>query len=821
MNLSAPGGNPLSTESTQTSKWKYLGGDEAADLRSEVRKGNLTGLRKYLEKSRKDHDWQDRVFILSLVVPALRVEALNFAAELEPEAADLALLRCVWFTNRAWEMRGHGTCDEVGKVGFEAAANCIRSALEALEKANNIDPDDPTPHVYILRALIIFSALAPVFRAAFSRAQELAPSLVPAHFVMVNVLSKRWGGSHETSLEWARKAVQAAPTGTDMPVCLFWAHDLVRTHLDRFDSAPAAAEAYARRPEVRAELEEAFDRWTLSPYEPRRSSAPYLHRAAAWFYRVLDRERLQCALTLLGNTYSSGSWSEFGDPRKAYLAAARFAFDRPADQSSGSDACEECFTFAISGARSLGRGELDKAEGQLATAMRFAMEAEPEQAAVLIAMVQLHQCQLRRKQGRNDEAKQLGEQAANSLDGLTGEALPAKIHRRIAAVFQEMNDIRRAIPFWSHAIRTAPEDTKPSALADMLQNLGECYCRLGLAHHGAIPLRSALRILRQSPGDPRTLSTLLTLGNSLRKSSPAEAERLFNEAAELCTSNLQYESAASAWVNLGILCSEQERYEESLDFYQRALRIRQQTPGTPASGVGRVLNNIANCYRRMGKFAEAHRSVDQALRILAPDDPIIAFFYGTKARVFLAEGEDVQAVEWLRKTRAERNNQPSANLESTVEDLEGEIAALDRLGRVAEAAEARAALDSLRASVKQIPGSGGIQPDVSRPAEGAVFVEIASGCHTRSAEWPDELDLLARKLVVVVEKEQSGYYAGRVVVPENVTFLFHGHDAEKLFASLEPALQEHPLCAGAKVTVQQNGIPRKALIVRRDLIRLN
>ena len=134
MNLSAPGGNPLSTESTQTSKWKYLGGDEAADLRSEVRKGNLTGLRKYLEKSRKDHDWQDRTFMLSLVVPALRVEALNFAAELEPEAADLALLRCVWFTNRAWEMRGHGTCDEVGKVGFEAAANCIRSALEALEK---------------------------------------------------------------------------------------------------------------------------------------------------------------------------------------------------------------------------------------------------------------------------------------------------------------------------------------------------------------------------------------------------------------------------------------------------------------------------------------------------------------------------------------------------------------------------------------------------------------------------------------------------------------------------------------------------------------
>ena len=49
--------------------------------------------------------------------------------------------------------------------------------------------------------------------------------------------------------------------------------------------------------------------------------------------------------------------------------------------------------------------------------------------------------------------------------------------------------------------------------------------------------------------------------------------------------------------------------------------------------------------------------------------------------IHLDAGEDKQAVEWIRKALAAREKQSSPNLDATVENLESEIAALNRLGR--------------------------------------------------------------------------------------------------------------------------------------------
>ncbi len=62
-----------------------LGGSEASELKEQVRQGDLTGLREYLVRTRKECDWQDRVFMLSLVTPSVRLAALDFACDTEPE----------------------------------------------------------------------------------------------------------------------------------------------------------------------------------------------------------------------------------------------------------------------------------------------------------------------------------------------------------------------------------------------------------------------------------------------------------------------------------------------------------------------------------------------------------------------------------------------------------------------------------------------------------------------------------------------------------------------------------------------------------------
>ena len=104
-----------------------LGGPEVAQLREQVKHGNLAGLREYLSRSREERDWQDRLFVVDLVVGDIPTAVMDFACEAEPEAADLALLRCAHFADLALKRRGTGTCDKVADQSYRDAATCIRS----------------------------------------------------------------------------------------------------------------------------------------------------------------------------------------------------------------------------------------------------------------------------------------------------------------------------------------------------------------------------------------------------------------------------------------------------------------------------------------------------------------------------------------------------------------------------------------------------------------------------------------------------------------------------------------------------------------------
>jgi len=198
-----------------------LGGSEASELQDQVKQGNLTGLREYLARTRIQCDWQDRIFMLGLIVPSIPLAALDLACEAEPEAADLFLIRCAFLSELAPTMRGSGTADQAASERFRSAAECIKSALNDLDRAAQLDSLDPTAHAYVLPSLTIFGHLASRQRRAFQQATELAPDLVPAYRAIVNALSERWHGSHEQSLKFARNAMAKASPGSDMAACLF------------------------------------------------------------------------------------------------------------------------------------------------------------------------------------------------------------------------------------------------------------------------------------------------------------------------------------------------------------------------------------------------------------------------------------------------------------------------------------------------------------------------------------------------------------------------------------------------------------------------
>jgi tetratricopeptide (TPR) repeat protein len=488
---------------------------------------------------------------------------------------------------------------------------------------------------------------------------------------------------------------------------------------------------------------------------------------------------------------------------------------------------ETCLSVIFTGAKLLKQGDHAKAERAFAAALMMTHlpgppEPGPRESAAknlaLRALALYNVSRLHLRRGGQDP-RPLREQAAVFLADSAGQERLAPDLMRLfqvlmADVLVELGEYRRAIPYCEASIQFMADENNAPATADSMWQAGKCYARTGLRDHAAIPLRAAVKVFRTLAGDPRLPAVLLDLGNALRKSSPAEAERCYQEVADLHVSRAQLESATPAWVNLGVMCTEQGRHAEALAHYEKALHVREQSPRTPPQRIGSVVNNIANVHRRMGQFETALECVDRAILVLqSVRGHSLACAYGPRGLILRDASRDEESVEWFKKSGAEHQAQPSPNLETLAEELENEATALQRLGRLAEAEDARRRLESVRSTMCAVESvalhADGLKPE----AEGAVLIELDS--YAGGVYGKNDLIKLGRKLSDFLKADRSGYYGGSVVIPETTTFLCYGPNAEALFGAVEPILQEERMCERAKITVRQGGQHREVLLPGR------
>jgi len=476
---------------------------------------------------------------------------------------------------------------------------------------------------------------------------------------------------------------------------------------------------------------------------------------------------------------------------------------------------EKCLATIVHSADSLQDRNFVRAEAALRLGLAIAKAAPAEQARNLEPLVLLNLSRLRQKQDREPEARQFHEQANAQLEPNQPSLPNALFNLLMAAVLTDLREFRQAIPFWERAIQL-DEGSEPTGIAQMLWKVGECYNRAGLRDHAAIPLRAAVSIFRKHPEDPRLSAALITLGNALRKSTPVEAESCYREVADWHVARGQFLSATPAWGNIGILCSEQGRYPEALEYLEKVRKIREQYPGTPVAAIAITLNNIANCYRRMGKFAEAFAEVSRAIDLLRDKGGAeLASAYGTRGLIYLDQGNDSEAVEWLRRAYDQHQTLPSPNMDTIADDLNREIAALQRLGRTDELRNAEMRLASVHTAMKAVPIVSRELNALDAPLQGAVFVEVSVGRRGRGPDAPREGMELERRLAEILEGKDVGWCAGRLTIPESTTLIFYGSDAEILFQALEPALTSDPACAGAKITIRQRDAQREVMVPGR------
>jgi len=484
------------------------------------------------------------------------------------------------------------------------------------------------------------------------------------------------------------------------------------------------------------------------------------------------------------------------------------------------DPGEKCLGLIQQGAAQMQLGDLAKAEQLFREAAQEVRSTLPGQSFDLALLVQCHVAVLRQRLGNIDEARKLRESAMKLLDENEERLEQVAFQDTLGRALMQLGEYRRAIPFCERAIQRELEGSDPTAVAGLLARAAQCYGLMGLMDHSAIPARAALKILREYPGDPRLPDVLITMGNAVRKTSPEEAESLYKEAAELHQAKAHDESATMAWNNLGALCAEQGRHAEALAYYEKALEVRERIPSTRLALIGSLLNNLANCHRRMGNYAKAHELLDRAIQLLRLESQAgvqgLASAYGTRGLVLRDEGRDAEAVELFEQSYAERKTSPSPNLESMQAILEGEIAALHRLGREEDVLAAEQRLAQVEAQRDAIPN---VDVDLSShvsQAKGSVLVELAFGSRPGNRYGAKDTAKLAAGLGGAAKAADAGFCAGTVTIPESTTLMFYGDNAELLYSAIEPALADEPICAGATVTIRQGKDVREVVAPGRQ-----
>ncbi len=481
---------------------------------------------------------------------------------------------------------------------------------------------------------------------------------------------------------------------------------------------------------------------------------------------------------------------------------------------------EDCIGLCFLALRESRNGRLDKAKQALGFALVNAAEMPEELRDGFLAAPCYCALLIQSRQSPGSVTPEMRSKASTLLDQSQICDSIDSFQHLMFDILIELGEQRRAIAFGERALAIAVESKESVRTADLLWKIGGCYSRIGLRDHAAIAYRGALRIFRNETADPRLPVVLLALGNAIRKSAPSEAEGLYKEAAALWEKKGQLESATPAWSNLAIVCSDQGRFEEAINYYERVRRVRESSPGTPVVRIGGLYNNMASCYRKMARFAEAHQAIGRAIDILAkpgalgPNDRnTLASSLGTKGMILRDEGRHFESVDWFRRACAEFENQLSPNLENVIEELEYEAAALSHLNRTDEALAVEERIKTVRKTAAEIPSFNREDYADVKLAEGALLVELEGGLRAKSTE--EKIAKLGRCLYEMLQEQDLGDWQGLIRGPECSTLIYYGPNAQAMYEALEPSLLGDSQFEGALITIRQGSQQREVLLPRR------
>jgi serine/threonine protein kinase len=291
--------------------------------------------------------------------------------------------------------------------------------------------------------------------------------------------------------------------------------------------------------------------------------------------------------------------------------------------------------------------------------------------------------------GNTITARELLDKGAVTLERELADQplLRAQLMHTMGCVYKSLalNDQAKALLEQAVVIRQRElGDDHPDYARSLLQ-LGDVSGVDGLSHY-----ERALAILERNygPDHSEVGFALYHLRGWYWVKDRQKTEQILERARRIFEQDPEANWRGVSWClnDLGVLRHWAKDYPGALDYYQRALAIKEKHLGPDDPDVGVELGNIGDAYMRMGDYAAARPLIERSLRIFqaiyGPDHFVTAVALGNLGELFWRMGDPIKAKPLVEHAVAINERTNDYQLPACLQTLAG----IERdLGQPAEA----------------------------------------------------------------------------------------------------------------------------------------
>ncbi|MCA9943911.1 MAG: tetratricopeptide repeat protein [Anaerolineales bacterium] len=271
-----------------------------------------------------------------------------------------------------------------------------------------------------------------------------------------------------------------------------------------------------------------------------------------------------------------------------------------------------------------------------------ALATAPDNETELYGRLQNRLGQLYRLDNRYPEAMTQHEQVLQLAKKLGNYRLTLFASAGLLEIYLKQRQIEQAEKVGAMALQLLEKDESHERLkAYILKNLAEVENFVGNWHKSAEYLQSAIQLFRAQGNQVYVIRCTCDLGVTyLRGQDFTEAQRAFEEAAQLLEGTTYEIDRAKNYMNLGVLFFNQQKWAEAAEAFAQInpIALREQRE---INLLAMLYNNFGNVYLKMAKWKQAEENLELAIEIFrqTKNDLELGNSLGTLATVYVALNE--------------------------------------------------------------------------------------------------------------------------------------------------------------------------------------